>query len=115
METPNIIPQQAQGALRPGRVIVWLRDDDTPENLTNATITGVLRSRTTGAPRAIAGEFIIVDGAAGTFAWTFDAQDVAEADYYDVQFSASFPSSSETPAKTFTALWQVSESLSVPN
>ncbi len=113
METPSIIPAQAQGALRPGRVIVWMRDDDTPENLTNATITGVLRSRTTGVPRAITGQFIVANGATGTFTWAFAEEDVAEADYFDVQFVAEFPSS-ETPAKTFPALWHVSESLSVP-
>lgn len=110
METHNVIPPQAQGALRPGRIITWLRDDDAPENLTNATITGTLRSRTTGVKRAISGTLLASDPNNGVFVWSFSPDDVSSTDWYDVQFTAAFPSG-DSPAKTFTALWQVTEGL----
>jgi len=95
------------GALRPSQVITWTREDDaeTPENLTGATITGVIVDNDTGAVRAIAGTLTLTDAANGVFTWIFNAADLVAGSYL-VQFTASFPSGT-TPAKTKASDWTV--------
>lgn len=98
------------GATRPSQLITWTRADGAPEILTDATLTGWLRSRETGVTRAIAGTLALVDGAAGVFRWDYAAGDVATAGTFDVQFVAAFEAG-QTPAKTFVAQWTVAEAL----
>lgn len=98
------------GAVRPSQVITWLRGDATPENLTGATITGKMRSTTTGVTRSIAGALVVVDGAAGQLRWDYHADDVAAAGRYEVQFTAVF-GSNPTPARTLAEAWTVHKAL----
>ena len=99
-----------QGARRPGQLITWKREDGTAEPLTGATLTGVIRSRTSGVGRAIAGSLTPTDAAAGVFLWEYAAADVFEAGHFDVQFTASF-ATGITPARSFTERWTVFEAL----
>lgn len=99
------------GAMRPSQTITWARADGTPEDLTGATLSGVLRNRHTGASRAIAGTLEITAPAAGQFRWNYDAADVL-AGAYDVQFTATF-ASGNTPARTFATTWHVAKALTV--
>lgn len=101
-----------KGALRPAQQITWTRADGDAEDLSGATITGLIRSQRTGQTRAIAGDLSVTTAASGVFTWTYDAADVAEAGEFDVQFVATF-GSPPTPAKTFTAEWVVREALVV--
>ena len=97
------------GALRPGQEITWTRDDGSAEDLSNATVTGVLFDTTTGATRAIAGTIQVSDGPNGVFIWNYDLADVVYGTYL-VQFTASFVSGA-TPARTFLTPWRVNPSL----
>ncbi len=99
-----------KGGLRPSQVITWTREDGTAEPLTDATLSGWIRSRTTGETRAIAGTLTVTDGAAGQFRWDYVAADVQSAGAYDVQFNAAFPTG-QTPARTFVQQWTVKEAL----
>jgi hypothetical protein len=91
--------QRVVGGLRPSLEVSWQRDDGTPEPLTGATMTGTIEDRQ-GNSRAIAGELSVLDGAAGTFEWAFDAADLAAPGTYQVQFVAAF-NTAPTPAKSF--------------
>lgn len=95
-----------QNATRPSQVITWTRADDTPENLTGATLTGRIRNANTGVTRDIVGTLIVTVGASGVFAWAYVLADVADAGQFNVQFTATF-GSSPTPARTIDALWTV--------
>jgi hypothetical protein len=98
------------GALRPSQLIVWERTDGALENLTGATITGKIRNQRDGVTRDIAGVLTVVDGAAAQFRWDYAVADVAEADTFWVQFTATF-ADSPTPARTFAAEWSVEPAL----
>ena len=99
-----------QGARRPAQSVTWLREGGGPEDLTDATLTGVIRNRATGTTRAIAGPLTVTDGAAGVFRWDYAAADVAEAGRFNVQFVAAF-TAGLSPARTFVAQWEVRGSL----
>lgn len=99
------------GADRPSQVITWTRDDDTPEVLTGATLTGTIRNRL-GVVRSIAGTLTVTDGDAGEFRWDYASGDVATAGRYQVQFTATF-GTSPTVAKTYISAWLVSEAQTV--
>jgi len=101
-----------KGGRRPAQIVVWTRGDGTPELLTDATLTGFIRDRSTGTTRAIVGTLTVTDGAAGTFRWDYAAADVVATGHYDVQFNAAFDSG-QTPAKTFIERWEVKEALAV--
>jgi len=92
-------------ALRPAQEITWTRADGTTENLTGATLSGVIKSNTTGVVRAIAGSLALTDAANGVFTWTYVAADVVAGSYV-VQFTATF-GAGLTPAKTFDSEWTV--------
>ena len=49
------IADAVAGARRPGQQLTWLRTDGTPEDLTGATLSGVLLSLSTQETRAIVG------------------------------------------------------------
>lgn len=95
------------GGLRPSQTITWTRDDGTAENLTGATITGVIIDDA-GDSRAIAGDLTISDAESGIFVWAYDADDVETAGRYLVQFTATF-GSQPSPAKTRREPWLVME------
>jgi hypothetical protein len=101
-----------EGATRPSQVITWTRADDTPEDLTGATLTGVILNVDTNETRAIAGTLTVTTAASGIFTWAYHANDVADAGSFKVQITASF-GSAPTPARTIIADWSVHEELSV--
>lgn len=98
------------GATRPSQVITWLQDDGTAEVLTDATLSGKLRSKRTGIVSDVVGDLTVTDGANGEFTWDYHADDVAVAGFFDVQFTATF-GSSPSPARTVSAMWEVKEAL----
>lgn len=99
------------GALRPSQIITWVRADGTAEDLTGATLSGVLYDRRSRQSRAIAGTLNITSATAGQFRWDYAAGDVV-AGVYDVQFTATF-GETPTPARTFGDIWTVRRALSV--
>lgn len=100
-----------QGALRPSQVVTWYRTGETVEDLTGATLTGVIRN-SAGVVRAIAGVLTVTDGEAGEFRWDYHADDVAAAGNFTVQFSAAF-GSNPTPARTRKSKWMIHEAMTV--
>lgn len=106
MSLPGVI----QGSLRPSLQLTWLRKDTTtPEDLSDATISGTLRLRHSTELRAIAGALHVTDGPNGVFQWDLDALDVATPGLYAVEFTATY-ASGPTPGKTFESTWRVSAS-----
>ena len=99
-----------QGAKRPSQTITWTREDDTPEDLTGATITARIRRQGQGTSEDVTGTFTVTDGDGGEFRWDYSDDDVEIAGEHRVQFTATFESG-PTPAKTFVADWIVEESL----
>lgn len=104
-----------QGALRPVQQVTWLDGEGVALDLTDATITGIIRNRASGATRAIAGDLDITQATSGIFTWSYDAADVADAGQFDVQFTATWDAPALSPARTFTATWAVHEALVVPD
>lgn len=104
-----------QGALRPTQQITWLDGEGLAVNLTDATISGVIRNRASGAARLVAGDLDITQATHGIFTWTYDEADVADAGQFDVQFTAAWDAPALSPARTFTATWTVHEALTVPD
>lgn len=104
-----------QGALRPTQQITWLDGEGVALDLTDATITGIIRNRASGATRAIAGDLDITQATDGIFTWSYDAADVADAGQFDVQFTATWDAPALSPARTFAATWAVHEALVVPD
>ena len=93
---------------------MWLDGEGVALNLTGATITGVIRNRTNNTARIVAGTLAVTDAPAGTFTWTYMADDVADVGTFDVQFTASWTVPALSPARTFVATWVVEEALAVP-
>jgi len=98
------VADAVEGALRPGQVITWLREDEQPQELTGALLTGTIRSK--GQQRAIDGALLVKDAPGGVFLWLYAAADVAEAGTFDVQFTASF-ANGRSPARSYSAVWVV--------
>lgn len=102
----NRIDSVVQGSVRPSLEITWANGDDVPMNLTNATVTGTIRSNRTGVVRAIVGDIEIVNAEGGVIRWDLDAADVATAGQYTVLFEAVY-SVGSTPARSVPAAWRV--------
>lgn len=103
------LPDWPQYARRPSITVTWLRGDSTtPEDLTGATLTGLIQRGDTVS--AITGTLTVTDAANGEFRWDLSAADVAQSGDFRVQFSAAF-GSGQTPAKTFATRWVVKPSL----
>lgn len=102
------LAQAIRDSLRPSQIITWTRGDNTPENLTGATLTGKIRGNVTGTVRDIAGTLTVTDGANGVFTWAYHADDVADAGRFMVQFKATFDSE-PSPARTIASEWFVYE------
>ena len=105
-----MLPNRVEGGVRPAQALTWKREDGSAEDLTGATLTGVIRNRATGETRAIAGALTVADGPAGAFRWDYAAADVAEAGRFDVQFTAAF-TAGLSPARTFVEQWTVEAAL----
>lgn len=86
------VPPSMQGGLRPSKLLTWVRDDpdETPEDLSGATITAVLMHRDTQEARDATGVFTVTDALAGQFRWDHSAADVAVPGAYFVYFTAVF-------------------------
>ena len=104
------LPDGVQGATRPAYDITWLRGDGTPEDLTGATITALIRAHLT--TRAATGALTLTDAANGEFRWNLSAADVADSGQLEVQFVATF-GSEPTTAKTYKQDWYVEKSMVV--
>ena len=102
------LAQAIQDSLRPSQIITWTRGDNTPENLTGATLTGKIRDNVTGTVRDIAGTLTVTDGANGVFTWAYHADDVADAGRFMVQFKATF-GDNPSPVRTTASEWFVYE------
>lgn len=103
------LPKVPAGSVRPGIVITWINGDQTPVDLTGATLTGKLFSQTSGLTRNVAGTFQILAPTLGMFIWNFHADDVVKGEY-KVQFTATF-STAPLVQKSFITNWTVDESL----
>lgn len=99
-----------QGAKRPSQSITWTREDDTPEDLTGATITAKIFRHNTSTSGDVTGAFVVTSAAAGVFRWDYSTADVATAGSHKVQFTATF-GGSPTPAKTKVSKWVVESSI----
>jgi hypothetical protein len=108
------LPNWVQGARRPSMLITWMRDGtSTPEDLTGATITGLIkRGEYTTITAAITGTLALTDADGGVFRWDLSAADVEHYGNLEVQFTATF-GSGQTPAKTFKADWRIERALVV--
>lgn len=98
------------GATRPSQTITWTRLDGNVEPLTDASLTGKIRDRSTGETRSITGSLTVIDGTEGVFRWDYSLEDVEKAGSFNVQFEADFLEG-QTPAKTFSSEWTVERSL----
>lgn len=95
-----------QGARKRGQVITWTTKDGEAEDLTDLTLSGVIRSRFgSTTTKAITGDLAVVDGEAGQFSWSYSASDVSEANDYMVQFVAT--DGGGLKVKTFAEPWTV--------
>ncbi len=81
-----------EGARHTGQQITWTHDDGTAQNLTGATMSGIIRDVPTGVETAITGTLALVTAASGIFTWAYSAADIATAGEYVVQFKADFGS-----------------------
>lgn len=64
------------GARHTVQTITWTQDGTTPQNLTGATVTGLLRNIATGVVRAIDGTLTVTGATTGVFTWNYGALDV---------------------------------------
>jgi hypothetical protein len=100
-----------QGSRRPSPLITWHLDGtDTPMDLTNATLTGVIYNIYTDEGRAITGDLTITDADSGVFRWDLSAEDVEDAGQFLVQFTAVFPIG-QTPALPYSTEWTIERAL----
>ncbi|MGE3487914.1 MAG: hypothetical protein AB7L09_24600 [Nitrospira sp.] len=102
-ERKGRLADAVQGATKPSQEITWTREDGEPQNLIEATLSGVIRNKTTS--RAIEGDLVVTDTDLGQFRWDFAAADVSIAGTFHVKFTASFPW--QPDVKSYEALWVV--------
>jgi hypothetical protein len=101
----------AEGSLRPSIYSVWTHaDNTTPEDLTNATLSGWIKDLATREVRAIEGDLVVTDATAGVFRWDFAAADAADSGQFEVQFSATW-NTDPTPGRTIVGQWEITESI----
>lgn len=95
------------------QTITWTDEAGNAQDLTGATITGVIRDQKTAVVRAITGSLDITDATAGEFTWAYSAADVASAGYFEVQFVATY--GDDLSDATLVTAWTVKEKLEVPS
>lgn len=101
------------GSRRPVQIVTWVRDEvGTPEDLTGATLQGLIKHERSGETRPVVGTLTVVDGPAGRFTWDYADEDVATLGMHQIQFTATFAIGA-TPAKTFITSWEVKPVLEV--
>ena len=100
-----------QGARHTGQKITWHNGDGGFQNLTGATLTGVIRDEITGQIRDIDGVLApdATDGANGVFLWSYGVGDVGVSGTFSVQFVATYPDGKDD--RTFVETWIVAPSL----
>lgn len=104
------LPTVIQGALRPSLQLVWQRNgSNSVEDLTGATLSGIIRDRYSENLIDIVGSLTLIDGPSGVFRWDFDVLDVANDGDYSVEFMATW-TTGRSPAKTFAANWTIVKS-----
>lgn len=108
-----MLADAVKGGRRPSQQITWTRADGIAEDLSGATLSGILTHQRTGETRTITGDLIVTDGASGVFTWAYSAADVAESGRFNVQFTAVF-AADPTPARTAITSWRVLETLTPP-
>lgn len=104
------------GARHTPQTITWTDADGNAQDLTNATLTGVIRNQRSGVSRLITGTLTPSPTVPedGEFEWEYSAADVETVGDYDVQFSATYPDDTFFDA-TYVTTWSVKELLEVPN
>jgi hypothetical protein len=101
----------AAGSLRPSITQTWTHaDNTTPEDLTNASLSGWIKDLATAEVRAIAGDLVVTDAANGVFRWDFAEADVEDSGQFEVQFSATW-NTDPTPGRTIVGDWEIAESI----
>lgn len=105
-----MLADAVQNALWPSQLIVWLRADGTPEDLTGATLAGTIRDQRSGISRPLLGVLTVANGLLGAFQWAYALADVAAAGGFDVQFTAH-KLTGPTPARSISDQWIVHEEL----
>jgi hypothetical protein len=101
----------AQGSLRPSISQTWTHaDNTTPEDLTNASLSGWIKDLATAEVRAIVGDLVVTDAANGVFRWDFAEADVEDSGQFEVQFSATW-NTDPTPGRTIVGDWEIAESI----
>lgn len=100
---PQALLQPAiQGDRHTGQLITWWAGNAV-KDLTGAVLTGTLKNAA-GVAIAIAGTLTVIDGAAGTFQWSYGTADTLTAGTYTVQFTATY---SGAPDSSFSQEWVV--------
>ncbi len=94
-----------QGRTHTPAEIVWIRRDDTPQDLTGATLSAAMVNRRTKVVRAATGVFAVQSAVNGVFTWTYSDADVADAGDFLVQFTATYGDG--TADSTFQTAWTV--------
>jgi hypothetical protein len=101
----------AAGSLRPSIYSTWTHaDNTTPEDLTNASLSGWIKDLATAEVRAIVGDLVVTDAANGVFRWDFAEADVEDSGQFEVQFSATW-NTDPTPGRTIVGDWEIAESI----
>ena len=85
------LPRAIEGARHTGQEITWIDEDDTPHDLTDATVTGTIEDKD-GNKTAITGTLTVTDAASGVFTWAYSAADVATVGRFMVRFKATYSS-----------------------
>lgn len=103
------LPRAIQGARHTGQSITWTQDDDddTAQDLTDATVTGTIEDED-GDTTAITGTLTVSDASNGVFTWAYSAADVATVGRFMVQFKATYTSTYDL---TYPEPWIVEPAL----
>lgn len=94
-----MLNRAVQGSTHTAQRVSWAGQD-----FTGATLSGILIA-TGGVERAITGDLTVVG--TGLFDWTYSAEDVEDAGYFFVQFTADY--GEDGVQSTLRTTWKVEE------